>query len=146
MIIDTLHSTYSEDQAVTATAISENVVKINDAGTVFGESAAISRNPGAGNEIPLLIQVTEDFATLTSLTITLETSAAAALTSATVLASSGAIAVADLVAGYRPNFTRVFPDGVLLDYVGLRYTVTGSNATAGKISAAIAAAVNSGGA
>ena len=147
MIIDTLHSTYSEDQAVTATAISENVVQINDAGTVFGESAAISRNPGAGNEIPLLIQVTEDFATLTSLTITLETADNAALsTNAVVLASSGAIAVADLVAGYRPNFTRIFPDGVLSDYVGLRYTVTGSNATAGKISAAIAAAVNSGGA
>lgn len=142
MIIDTLHTTFSEDQAVTATAISENVMLLNDAGTVHGEAAAITRNLGIGNEIPLLIQVTETFATLTSLTITLETSAAAGLTSATVLASSGAIAVADLVAGYRPSFTRIFPDGDLLDYIGLRYTVTGTNASAGKVTAAIAGAVS----
>lgn len=142
MIIDTLHTTFSEDQAVTATAISENVILLNDAGTVHGDAAAITRNLGIGNEIPLLIQVTEDFNTLTSLTITLETSAAAALTSPTVLASSGAIALADLVAGYRPSFTRIFPDGDLLDYIGLRYTVTGTDPTEGKITAAIAGAVS----
>lgn len=142
MIIDK-NLTFAEDQAVTATAISENVIELIDTGTVYGETAAITRNLGAGNEIPLLIQVTEDFATLTSLTITIETSAAAALTSATVLASSGAIAAADLVAGYRPSVTRVLPDGTLLKYLGLRFTVGGSNATAGKISAALATEVNS---
>lgn len=141
MILDA-NLTLAEDQAVTATAISENVMQLNAAGTVHGEGAAIVRNLGPGKEIPLLIQVTEDFATLTSLTITLETSANADLSSPTVMASSGAIAAASLVAGYRPSFTRVFPDGALSDYIGLRFTVTGSNATAGKITAAVATAVN----
>lgn len=136
MIIDkTL--TFSEDQAVTATAISTNVIELVDAGTVPHESAAIARNLGAGEPLPLLIQVTEDFATLTSLTITVETSAAAGLTSPTVLATTGAIPVASLKAGYKPSL-RFFPEGTLLDFVGLRYTVAGSNATTGKVSAALA--------
>lgn len=134
---------FSENQAVTATAISANVVRFPANGTVYGEAAAIARNLGAGNEIPLLIQVTQDFATLTSLTITLETSANADLSSSTVLASSGAIPVASLKAGYRPSFTRVLPDGVLGLHMGLRYTVTGSNATTGTITAALATEVNS---
>lgn len=132
----------SEAQAVTATAISENVIRVPDSGTVYGEAAAISRNLGPGEEIPFLMQVTEDFATLTSLTITIETSDNANLSSSTVLASSGAIAAASLVAGYRPSFTRVMPDGVLSDYIGLRYTVAGSNATTGKITAALGTEVN----
>lgn len=136
MIIDAT-LTFSEDQAVTATAISTNVVKLVDAGTVPHEAAAIARNLGAGEPLPLLIQVTEDFATLTSLTITLETSAAAGLTSPTVLATTGAIAAASLVAGYKPSL-RFFPEGELLDYVGIRYTVGGSNATAGTVTAALA--------
>lgn len=126
----------AEDQAVTATAISENVIRIPESGIVPYESAQMAINLGAGEEIPLLIQVTEDFATLTSLTITVETSAAAGLTSATVLASTGAIPVASLVAGYKTAL-RWLPDANLLDYVGLRFTVGGSNATAGQITAAL---------
>ena len=133
---------FAEDQAVTATAISQNVLQLPANETVAYEAAAMARELGKGNYLPLLIQVTEDFAALTSLTITVETSAAAGLTSSTVLASSGAIAAADLLAGYRPSFTRVWPDGDLLEYVGLRFTVTGSNATAGKISAALATEVD----
>lgn len=136
MILDT-QLMFSEDQAVTATAISENVLQFPALGTVYDEAAAIVRNLGPGNELPLMIQVTEDFATLTSLTITLETSAAAALTSSTVLYTSGAIALASLTAGYRVPM-RWMPDGTVLEYLGLRYTVGGSNATAGKITAALA--------
>lgn len=128
----------AENQAVTATAISQNVILLPTAGTVPLEAAVISRNLGPGNPLPLLIQVTETFATLTSLTITLETSAAAALTSSTVLATSGAVAAATLVAGFQLPAMRFFPNATLLDYVGMRFTVGGSNATAGKVSAAIA--------
>lgn len=142
MILDA-NLIFSEDQAVTATAISANVVQFPANGIVYGETAAIARNLGAGNEIPLLIQVTEDFATLTSLTITVETAANAALSSgAVVLATSGAIPVASLLAGVRPTFTRVLPDGEIKEFLGLRYTVGGSNATAGQISAALATEVN----
>lgn len=132
----------AEDQAVTATAISENVIAWNDLSTPPYESGAPDRNLGAGTPIPILVQVTEDFATLTSLTITLESSAAAGLTSPTVHFSTGAIAAADLVAGYYVGI-RFIPDGTMGKYLGLRFTVAGSDATAGKITAAVATEVQS---
>lgn len=136
--------TLAEAQAITATAISENVIQWPTNGIPVGEAAAITRNLGAGTDIPLLIQVVETFATLTSLTITVETADNAALSSgAVVLASSGAIPAATLVAGHRPTFTRVVPDGTMKQFFGLRFTVGGSSATAGKITAAVATEVNS---
>lgn len=131
----------SEAQAITATAISQNVIQWPTNGIIPGDAAAIVRNLGAGTPLPILLQVVETFATLTSLTITLETSAAADLSSSTVLASSGALALAVLTAGHRPTFLRYMPDATLLAFIGLRYTVGGSNATAGKITAAIATEV-----
>lgn len=128
---------FAENQAITATAISQNVLEFPDNGIVYGETAAIPRNLGAGREIPLLIQVTQSFATLTSLTITIESSAAAALTSSTVHHTTGAIPVASLVAGFKLPM-RWLPVGVLGKYLGLRFTVGGSNATAGQITAALA--------
>ena len=125
---------FAFDQAITATAISENVIQLNDAGTVHGEGAAIARNFGKGTPIKIHVQATEAFTTLTSLTVTVETSAAAALTSSTVLYSSGAIVAADLVAGYEFTLDKL-PDAELLDFIGLRFTVGGSNAGSGKITA-----------
>ncbi len=141
MILD-LNLLFCEDQAVTATAISTNVIRLQEAGTPHGDAAALTRNLGAGEHIPLLIQVTESFNTLTSLTITLETSDNADLSSSTVMASSGAIPLASLLAGFRPGFTRVLPDGENQDYLGLRFTVAGTNPTTGKITAALATEVN----
>jgi len=133
----------SNAQAITATAISANVIAWPDTGIAPNEAAAILRNIGGGTELPMLIQVVETFATLTSLTITIETADDAGLTSgAVVLASSGAIAAATLVAGHRPTFSRVVPDGTMKKYFGLRFTVGGSNATAGKITAAVGTEVN----
>ena len=126
---------FSDDQAVTATAISANVIDLGVPGTPFGAKAALVQDVGKGAPIPILVQVTADFATLTSLTITLETSAAAGLTSPVVLASE-VIAVADLLAG-KQMFMQYVPNGADLQYLGVRYTVTGSNATAGTIVAGI---------
>lgn len=127
--------TFSDDQAITATAISTNVIDLGVTGTPYGAVAALNDDVGKGNPIPVLIQVTEDFATLTSLTVTLEVSAAAGLTSPQVLATE-VIAVADLVAG-KQTYMQCLPNGVDLRYLGVRYTVTGSNATAGTITAGI---------
>lgn len=143
MILD-MNLTLSEDQAITATAISANVIQIPASGTVHGGGAAIPRNPGPGQEIPILIQVTENFDNLTSLTITLETADNAALsTNNEVLFSTGAIPLASLVAGYRTS-VRVMPDFVLRDYLGMRYTVSGTNPANGQITAAIGTEVNAG--
>lgn len=131
-----MNETFSENQAVTATAISTNVIQFPTNGTVVGEAAAVARNLGAGNELPILVQVTEAFATATSVTFSLESSAAAGLTSATVHWTSGAVPIATLIAGYKLPI-RIVPDGTMLEYLGMRYTIGGSNATAGKVTAAI---------
>lgn len=126
---------FSDDQAITATAISENVIDLGVPGTPYGAVAALNQDVGKGASVPVLIQVTEDFATLTSLTITVEVSAAAGLTSPKVLATE-TILVADLLAG-KQTFMQVLPNGADLRYLGVRYTVTGTAATAGKITAGI---------
>lgn len=126
---------FSDDQEVTATAISANVIDLGAPGTPFGAVAPLNQDIGKGNHVPVLIQVTEDFATLTSLTVTLEVSAAAGLTSPKVLATE-TILVADLVAG-KQTFMQCLPNGADLRYLGVRYTVNGSNATAGAITAGI---------
>lgn len=135
MILDKT-TLFSENQAVTATAISENVIEFPLNGTVIYEAAAVPRDLGQGEELPLLIQVTEAFATATSVTVTLESSAAAGLTSPVVHWTSGAIPIATLIAGYKLPI-RILPNGTMLRYLGLRYTIGGSSATAGKFTAAL---------
>lgn len=131
-----LNETFSENQAITATAISTNVITFPLNGIVVGESAAVARNLGAGNEIPLMIQVTEAFAAATSITFSLESSAVVGLTSATVHWTSVAIPIATLVPGYKLPI-RILPDGTMLQFLGMRYTVGGVNATAGKVTASL---------
>lgn len=126
---------FSNEQAITATAVSTNIIDTGAAGTPYGAAAAINKDIGKGTPIPVLVQVTTAFATLTSLTITIETSANADLSSSVILASQ-TIAVASLVAGAQFALDAL-PVGVNRRYLGVRYTVTGSNATAGKITAGI---------
>lgn len=135
MILD-MKLVLSENQAVTVTAISANVIEWPLNGIVVTEAAAVARNLGPGNELPIHIQVTEAFATATSITFSLESSAAAGLTSATVHWTSTAIPIATLIAGYVLP-VRIMPNGTMLQYLGMRYTVTGATATAGKVTAAI---------
>lgn len=125
----------SDDQAITATAVSTNVIDLGVAGTPYDAVASLNQDVGKGSHVPVLIQVTEDFATLTSLTVTIEASANDDLSSSTVL-SSETIAVADLVAG-KQTFVQCLPNGADQRYLGVRYTVGGTNATAGKITAGI---------
>ena len=124
---------FSDDQAITASADSTNVIDLGVAGTPYGAAAALNRDVGKGAKIPLLVQVTADFATLTSLTINLSTGAATTL--GTTIASQ-TIAVADLVAGAQFNLD-FLPNGIVERFLGVEYVVTGSNATAGNITAGI---------
>ena len=112
---------FSDAQAVTASAASTNVVR-------FGK--------GEFTYVPLLIQVVESFATLTSLTITVQTATDAAFTTAVDLAST-TIAAANLTVGKVVPINYI-PSGNL-GYIRIYYTVTGSNATAGKITAGVVA-------
>ncbi len=123
MLLDA-QSLFSDNQAITASAVSTNVVRFGSGEFTF---------------VPLLIQVTEDFATLTSLTVKVQTATDAAFTSAVDLAEA-TLAAAKLKEGC------VFPINYIpngnLGYIRLYYTVTGSNATTGKITAGVVAGVD----
>lgn len=110
---------FSNKQAVTATATSTNALDLGVAGDAIGQ------------ELTIHVVVDTAFATLTSLTVSLETSANNS-TWTTVL-SGPAIARASLTKGASIFCVRV-PQG-LSRYVRLKYTVGGSNATAGKVTA-----------
>ena len=124
-----LENIFSNNQAVTADAASTNVIKITN-----GQLKEVAY----GTPIPLRIQVTEDFATLTSLEIKVQTATDAAFTTPVTLATTGAVAAADLKAGYVAPINFI-PKGNL-GFLRLYYDVTGSNATTGKITTGIVAA------
>jgi hypothetical protein len=133
----------ADAQAITATAISENVIAVPARGTVPYESAPMGIQWGAGTPLPMLAQVVEDFDNLTSLKVSLETSDNADLSASTVLAETGAIPLADLIAGKQLGFN-YFPSIQLSDYVGMRFTVTGTNPSQGKVTVAIGSTVGAG--
>lgn len=110
---------FSNKQAVTATAASTNEIDLGVAGDAIGQ------------ELTIHAVVDTAFATLTSLTVSLETSADGSAW--TTVLSGPAIARASLTKGARIFCVRV-PQG-LSRYVRLKYTVGGSNATAGKVTA-----------
>lgn len=118
---------FSDAQAVTATAVSTNVV---DFGTSKGD-------PAFGTPKPLVVQVVQAFAGATSVAVEFETSDTENFASAKTLASSGAVVAADLKAGYKFSMN-VLPKGCKR-YNRLKYVVVGT-ATAGKITAGIVAA------
>lgn len=127
----------SNDQAITASAASEDVIDLGAPGTVLNGPYPLNRDIGRGTPIPLLVQVTTTFATLTSLKVAVQSGDVEAFTGQidTVIETE-AIPVAKLLAGYQFVLNFV-PKGVKHRYVRLYYTVAGSNATAGKVTAGV---------
>lgn len=120
MLLDA-QNLFSENQALTSgSAYSTNVVK-------FGKNDV--------SYVPVVIQVTEDFAGLTSLAVEVETADNAAFNNSVSLVSSSLL-LAGLKAGNK------FPIAYLpkgnKGYMRLKFTVTGT-ATAGKITAGVVA-------
>ncbi|GAL43041.1 Bbp16 family capsid cement protein [Citrobacter werkmanii] len=118
---------FSAAQAITATAVSTNVI---DTGS--------SKDVGKNGDIPLLIQVVEAFNTLTSLTVTVQTDDNSAFSSPTDVISM-VIPLASLTVGYK---TPVITLPMKLErYIRLNYTVTGTAPTTGKVTAGIVGGV-----
>lgn len=136
MLLDN-QSLFSDQQAITATAASTNAIDLGAPGTQYGASVALSRDIGKGEPIPLLIQVTEAFNTLTSLKIDIELDSTTTFTPDKTI-TLGTFLLADLVAGFKVPFQFV-PDGVNYRYMRLKYTVAGTDPTTGKITAGIVA-------
>jgi len=127
MIIDK-QNLFSDEQAITATANSTNVIDLGPAnGNVHD----------GGEPLHILAQVLEAFTASGSatLTITLETDDNDSFSSATVLLSTAAIPKATLTAGYQLPIS--FLPANAERYVRLVYTVATGPMTAGKITAGI---------
>jgi hypothetical protein len=131
MIFDSTNL-FSDSQAITASAVSDNVIDLGVTQTPKHAANAITRDIGKGTPIELRVQVTEDFATLTSLVASIQTSDDEAFTSPVTVLSSPAVPAADLAAGYVFPLTMV-PRGTMKRYVRMNYTVAGSDATAGAV-------------
>ena len=122
---------FSDTQEITSEAVSTNVVKMASTDNGLTEVAF-------GTPIPLLIQVVEDFAGLTALTVEVQTASDEDFTDAVTLVSAEA-ELSDLVAGYKFPIISV-PKGNL-GYMRINYTPTGT-ATAGAITAGIVDAID----
>lgn len=121
---------FSDSQAVTATAISTNVMDLN---TAFNYNTGV--DIGTGENVYLVVQVDAAAAAAGAATVqvTLESSAAAGLTSSTVHFTSANYALTDLTAG-KTLFSVKLPSGTYLRYLGVRYTVGTGPLTAGSFS------------
>jgi hypothetical protein len=114
----------SENQAVTASAVTTNTVDLSQA-----------RDIGEGKPLYMVFTITETFATLTSLAFNVVTDDNASLSSPTVINTvSVTLASGGLAAGKQI----VLPIPPLKGskgerYLGASFTVGGSNATTGKI-------------
>ena len=132
-MIFSLQQLFSDDQAITGDADSTNVIDLGVAETPYGGKAALNDDVGKGAKIPLLVQVTADFNTLTSLNIALSTGATTAL--GTTIATQN-ILLADLIAGKQINLD-FLPNGIVERYLGIEYDVVGTDPTLGNITAGI---------
>lgn len=124
----------SDQQAVTVTAFSTNVIDLGATGTNHNGETVLS-DPGRG-DVEVEIQVTEQFTAAGAGTLNVDLVMAddAALTvNKTVIRSSGAIGKATLAPGYRFRIAGKLPPGVSRQYLGLEFTVATGPMTAGKV-------------
>ena len=126
MILDE-EALFSDAQAVTESAASTNVVKVNG-------------DIGKGEPVEILAQVVEDFAGLTSLTLAVQTCDTEDGDYEDLITTS-AVEAADLTAGYKFPI-KFLPIGIK-NYLRLYYTVSGT-ATAGAVTAGIVDGSNEG--
>lgn len=131
---------FSDHQAITGDERSDNIIDLHATGTPINSDTALTYDPGKGCPIEILVQVTEDFNNLTSLNVAVHCDNDVAFGSATIIAKSGEIALADLVAGHRFAFPAMIPEGAGERYLSLYFDTTGSAPSTGKIFASIVAA------
>ena len=138
---------FSDDQAVTATAASTNVIDLGAMGTVYDAAAALSRDMAKSARIPLLVQVTTTFDSVaedSTLKIDIELDSTDTFTPDKTI-TLGTFTEAELVAGFQIPWT-LLPQGISLRYARLKYTVAGTgDFTAGNITAGIVADVQTNG-
>ena len=139
MILDK-QNLFSDRQSLIPTTpiLSTNTIDLGASGVspILGQLPA--RDVGQGEPLDLLVQVVETATGGTSVIAAVIQADDAALTSnVEVLAQSGVVALASLVAGYQFKVPFV-PTGINKRYLGVRYTTAGTF-TAGLVTAGIVA-------
>lgn len=126
MILD-MQSMFSDDQAITITAASTNLIDLGATGTPPLSSTALVRDIGKGTPIEILIIVTVAHGgTTPTLVVTLEMDELAAFGSQTTVGTSAELAGASV--GDRASIFFV-PEGITERFIRLKYTVGGTNPT-----------------
>lgn len=130
----------SDSQAVTATAISSNVIDLST--VVAGGGASISPNTrqdiGQGEDIYLVVNTAvacTDVGSDATLTITLETDDAVGLGTSVVVLNFGTLAFAAFAAAGTNLVAVKLPSFQYRRYLGLRYTIAAGPLTAGAFDA-----------
>lgn len=120
--------TFSDSQAVTTTAASENIIDLGATGTVLNAPAALVRDIGKGNPIAIIVRL--DVAaggTSPTLVVTVETDDNSGFASATVRATSATIAGG--AAGEEIWLNVYLPEETNERYLRLNYTTGGTSPT-----------------
>lgn len=122
----------------TGTTVSTNSYDLGAAGTVPGLGGTVPYDVGKGKMVEVDVQVTTTCTSGGSNTTKAQliTSASADLSTPTVIASSEAIAVATLIAGYRFRL-RGITQGVTQRYLGVQYVIATADLTAGAFTAGV---------
>jgi hypothetical protein len=134
MILDA-YNTFSDDQAITASAASTNVINLGPLAAGNG-----THDIGSGEELHLAIVVGTAFAGATSLQVALETDSDEGFGAPTVVTQTAAIVTADLTKG--AIFELILPKADYKQYVRTNYTVVGGPFTAGTVTTSIAETVD----
>lgn len=138
MILDN-RALFSDKQVITATANSTDYYDLGLPG-VTNQGIQLKRNMGKGMAIPFLVEVVETFNTLTKLDLVMQESVDAAFT-APVELFRVSVVLADLKKGYICPIDKL-PRGINLQFLRMRYEVTGANPTLGKITSGVVGAVD----
>jgi hypothetical protein len=127
----------SENQVITATTASTNVIDIGPFGTPYGAGSPLRRDLGRGTDIPIVVQATESFNNLTGFQISVQTSADAAFTSPTTVFTSPTYTLAQMAVNGAHLLPDTLPVNTAQRYFRLLYTVTGTAPSTGRITAGI---------
>lgn len=118
---------FSDDQALTATAVSTNVIDLGAPGTVLGAPAALTRDVGKGTPVPIVIQLTADSGgTTPTINAALQMDTTDGFSSPTTVETTSTLSGG--VAG--DQLTLYFmPEKVTERYIRLNYTLSGTSPT-----------------
>lgn len=132
---------FSDDQDVSQAAgtyPSTNKIDTGAPGTVYGAAAALVRNVGPGNPVPILVQLTETVTSAGAATMQFQIETAdeeAFDTTNVVVAQSRVYALADLVAGLKWGVA-VLPND-MKRFIRVNYVIGTAATTAGLATAGI---------